>query len=645
MSIMIPDVISDSASDAKKKIFEQLKGVAQSRNWEVLHSITINSREIDFVILVPDRCSVICLKVATNDSYDLVKEALGHAKKDMEALRSEFPGYFQDDSLLFLGSNAVSVKEPPKEVKEPPKEEDIGGKLTSYIFQECPDEVQQICENWGEDSNTERYQEVQLMLDKLRSELVSTGETITTIATVFHDNLETHRPQLLRLTDDQLKVLQLVGCEPPPTILPESDDRIQINSPEPIKVQPRCVVDGAAGTGKTVLAIEIARQLCESGKTVGMLCSNPYLSQRFVNWAETLSGDNGGKIIAGTPAKLPLRAFRGNSNLKKKHEQRLKKSPGLEGSLKLGYLDKGWQDFIVETIKDLDALEQGPIFDYLIVDEAQNLCAEMFLNLQNALLKGGLKDGCWIMFGDFTNQQIVSPNIKMVWAKFANYFTNQSPVSPEIGTNPTWEDVVKLLREIGLEGARLEVNCRNTHEIADKTAKLVRLGSPPMLGVHGPHVQIEYFNSQENLTAILDNLISDWQDRNFKSKQIILLSSGTGGEFNTGREYSGWELLNIAAEPSAGKDNTLKYSDVYDFQGLESDLVILVLPQTEDMVELAGSLTLPREKHLNRVLYTGMSRARVMLVIVADEHWERILKRREHLYVILAELQQAKEGM
>ena len=168
------------------------------------------------------------------------------------------------------------------------------------------------------------------------------------------------------------------------------------------------------------------------------------------------------------------------------------------------------------------------------------------------------------------------------------------------------------------------------------------LNHPQCLGVYGPHVQIEYFKSQEQLEKTLDNLIQDWKNRSFQSRQIILLSSGTGGEFNANREYSGWKLLNIrekTEETSLMENNTIKYSNVYDFQGLESDLVILVLPQTEDMVKLAGGLALRREKHLNRVLYTGMSRAKVMLVILADEYWKRTLKRRESLYDKLSTLQ------
>ena len=134
------------------------------------------------------------------------------------------------------------------------------------------------------------------------------------------------------------------------------------------------MIDGAAGTGKTVLAMEIAKRRCEAGERVVLLCSNPYLSLRFEKWAETLLTDNGGKVVVGTPTTLPFKVFRENNTLSNKHRQRLKKWPKIEGTLKFGYLDDEWQPFIDETIKDL---EQGGIFNYLIVDEAQNLCDEV----------------------------------------------------------------------------------------------------------------------------------------------------------------------------------------------------------------------------------------------------------------------------
>ena len=649
MPIMIPDLIPSHATGPEKMIFETFKSVPQ-RNWEVLHGIKISPRnsstnpiEIDFVILMPGFVSVICLQVVKDESYKFENgqrsnsggatstSPLEQAKKTTQDLREHFKdSHFRDDSALSLGS-AVAFTELPQHLnlmtegsKEPSDVLNPEG-LSTILGEYAVDLTKELWEDWEKltledwERRHFRWEDGQVALDKLRSELVSTGGTISTISTIFHDNLETHRPQLLRLTDDQLKVLQRVGCQPPSTIPFESDD--QTDESEPVKERPRCVVDGAAGTGKTILAIEIARQRCEEGETVGMLCSNPHLSRRFERWAETLSRDNGGKVVAGTPATLPSWAFRADDVCQKKHQQRLKDSPQLEGSLKIGYLDSGWQDFIDKTIEDLRALGQEHLFDYLIVDEAQNLCDNMFLCLQDALLKNGLKNGNWIMFGDFKNQKIVAPHIKQ-----------------------DGKDALRDFRNLKWKDATLQTNCRNTHEIAEKAAKLVGIPSPTMLGVYGPHVQIEYFEQEENsLEDILDSLIEDWKNRNLQSRQIILLSSGTGNEFDTSREYSGWRLLNIrkmTEDPSSGKNNALRYSDIYDFQGLESDLAILVLPQTEDQVPLAGSLTLPKEKHLNKVLYTGMSRAKVMLIIVADEHWRTTLERREFLYDKRKTLQQ-----
>ena len=144
--------------------------------------------------------------------------------------------------------------------------------------------------------------------------------------------------------------------------------------------------------------------------------------------------------------------------------------------------------------------------------------------------------------------------------------------------------------------------------------------------------------------------------RNFQSEQIVLLFSGITDEFETKRMYSGWKPLNIReiteeVAPGDKEDvlvpstsvfkNTLRYSDIYDFQGLESDLAILVIPVTDDQVILEGNVALAREGHLNRVLYTGMSRAKTMLMIVAHESYKETLELRANLYDKLKDLQEA----
>ena len=628
MAKMIPPEIPDSAPQSERTIFKNLMHAPQARDWVVFHSEYVNNprnpvnpREIDFLILT-DKCCIICLEVK-GGSYEISsgiwyrlpsreredRSPLEQVTTAMYALKNHYETtFFRSSPLLSFGcAVAFTHSEFPTDtirahlprIIERPIAQDpnkLGESLADYADKFPPERTKRLLSN-----DRRKWQEALQSMDDLQLELEKTVTITSRPETIFRSDLETLRPQLLRLTNDQLNSLK----------------RVRLND--------RCVIDGAAGTGKTVLAMELARERCEEGESVALLCSNPNLSRRFERWAETLPVDNGGKVVAGTPATLPFGVFQDNSTLLNKHRQRLEKSPGLEESLKLGYLDNGWASFIDEIIGNI-----GPegIFDYLIVDETQNLCDEVFLKMMDALLKGGLVNGRWTMFGDFTNQDIVSSR------------PNGIDVLTDLGLN--WSNDM------------LETNCRNTHEISEAVARLVDIESPPMSGVHGPLVQIEYFKSSEELGDLLDSLVLNFKDKHFLSRQIILLSSSSGDEFDTKRVYGDWKLLNIREEtlpPLKSKegvlvyddpspDDTLRYSNVYDFQGLESDLAILVLPVTDDQVVLAGGITLPREEHLNRVLYTGMSRAKTMLIVVAHDSYKETLKLRTNLYEKLIALQE-----
>ena len=287
----------------------------------------------------------------------------------------------------------------------------------------------------------------------------------------------------------------------------------------------RSVVDGAAGTGKTVLAMELAKRRYEVGESVALLCSNPNLSARFERWVETLPQEGDGRIMCGTPATLPLKVLSGEARAR--HQQRLEDSPDLEGTLRRGYLDREWERFVEDTLADLG---QERIFDYLIVDEAQNLCDEIFLKLQDAVLKRGIIGGRWAMFGDFVNQNLIRDRVEgdgrdALLRKWVRTRTNGL-----MDTN--WSE--------GL----LEINCRNTHEIADEVARLAGVDSPPRRGAHGPFVQTIYYESDEELHRTLDQLAREWREVGYQSRQMILLSSAGCG-LDASPSYDSWDMLNI----------------------------------------------------------------------------------------------------
>ena len=623
MPTMIPPKIPSDAELSEQDVFEILKRAPQAGEWLILHSFQVENpksrvmpREIDFVVLIPDLLAVVCLEVK-GGSFKIENREWFRQKPlelvdpspprqcetAMFALKDKHPRYFHKNSPLSLGCAVVFNHASSPEDGELPTtrakliwSSDVDKKNPDKLAKSIMSHAHEMFENRKKLVDEKNIKLGQFLLNALREELEPPPMEIASRPdTIFRSDLETLRPQLLRMTSDQSNALRRVG------------------------LNDRCVIDGAAGTGKTVLALELAKQRGEeAGETVALLCSNPYLSRRFERWASTLPGGQGGRVIAGTPATLPLLVFKENPEFVSRHQQRLESLPQLDETLKQGYLDNEWGPFIEGMIEDLG---QGGIFDYLIVDEAQNLCDEMFLKMMDALLKGGLASGRWTMFGDFTNQNIVCSTLR---------------------------NGMEALRSRGLNWSNdvLETNCRNTQEIAQTVAELVGIVSPPITGVHGPLVQIEYFETLEDLGNLLDRLITGFRGRDFYSRQIILLTSGSGEEFDSGRSYGGWKLLNIRdAEESARKTlqdredvpsisgdsspKTVRYSDVYDFQGLESELAILVLPVTDRQTVVGGGVTLPREKHLRRVLYTGMSRAKTMLVVVAHETYRRTIELRQ----------------
>ena len=617
MALMVPPNIPADAPPSEKTVFNNLKRSLRARDWTVFHSVKVlnrknpsRPREIDFAILIPERLAVICLEVKGGSyvirngqwyrPYEDTPEAspLEQSRTAMFALKDQFAdSHFRGESLLSLGyAVAFTDGSLPSGVALP----DPAALIIERTHSRSGDRLAEMLLEYAVTLPTRyvnrrlreqlAFQLAQRDLNDLKSALELPNMTITTSReTIFRDDLDSLRPQLLELTEQQIGSL----------------DMADLND--------RCLIDGAAGTGKTVLAMELARRRCEAGERVALLCGNPILSRRFDRWVHTLPGDGGGVVEAGTPATLPLRAFRGAYALIESHRRRLDASPGLEDSLKpsYAYSDAQWELFIGATIEDVPS---GGIFDYLIVDEAQNLCEEPFLKLMDALLKGGLASGRWAMFGDFAYQNIVSPRLD--------------------------RDGRDTLRESGVFWAnvRLTVNCRNTHEIAAATAMFVDIESPTMSGVHGPLVEVEYFKSSEERDILLDRLISGLKDNRFFPRQIILLSGGDD-DFGGAGSYAGWGLLNIRepeAEPSledredvlavsGDSSSRLRFSDVFDFQGLESDIVILVLPATERQVFVGSGITLPDFERLRRILYTGMSRARAMLVIVAHESYQEHL--------------------
>ena len=557
---------------SESMVFNALKNDDHTRNWTVFYSLHVPNpgrepREIDFLVIIPKYYSIICLE-AKGGFYGIEKSGKWYKKSDGTPLpesprdqsetsmwilkddcrRKKLKGLEKGENLSLGCAVAFTDMSAPTSSLTPHRAHSIWSNDVQAQNKLCEklEEIAKEMYNRRHPRNKKEREKADQYLADIQEKLE--GPTVLDPKNrIFSSDLDTLREELLVLTNDQLRSLGIV------------------------KRNACCVIDGAAGTGKTVLAMELARQRWEEkGEKVALICSNPYLSSRFVRWAKTLSNDSDGKVVAGT----------------------------------------------LDNFSTLKNLKQEKC-DYLIVDEAQNLCDQKSRNSMDNLLKGGLTNGNWAMFGDFSYQKIINPD-----------FTK------------TGEEVLEELKKIypRITHDELEINCRNTYEIAAAVSMFLGIDSLPRSGVHGPLIQTKYFKTHEQLNNLLDDLVTDFKDRKFFSRQIILLS-GSSDNFNTSRKYGGWRLLNVReakGEKDLDRENvpdvsgdsspkTLRYSDIHDFQGLESEVVFLVIPLDEKQTKVGGSATLPDYDYLIRVLYVGMSRAKAILIIVADESYKEHL--------------------
>ncbi|MEN9692359.1 MAG: hypothetical protein RLZZ330_3 [Actinomycetota bacterium] len=143
----------------------------------------------------------------------------------------------------------------------------------------------------------------------------------------------------------------------------------------------RVYINGGPGTGKTILAIEMAHKLSSQGKKVGLVCFNHGLSyeikNRILGWNQELT-------FQGT-VKEGLAEYLGVS---------LPVVP--EGQKKI---DHYWEKMVPKLIKRASRkLAKEKKFDAWVVDEAQDISPQELENLERLLQDK--KNGAIYLFGD-----------------------------------------------------------------------------------------------------------------------------------------------------------------------------------------------------------------------------------------------------
>ena len=159
----------------------------------------------------------------------------------------------------------------------------------------------------------------------------------------------------------------------------------QIRISRRLAANPRMIVTGKAGTGKTVLAVQRALTLAERGLSVLYLCFNQLLARHVV---ETIRGRAGAD-------RVTVRHLHG-------HYRDAIAAAGLQERLPSAAGDQTHAYGVVFPQLYVEALmetEPKP-FDAVVVDEAQDILTAEHLDALDLTVDGGLESGRWHLFLD-----------------------------------------------------------------------------------------------------------------------------------------------------------------------------------------------------------------------------------------------------
>ena len=235
-------------------------------------------------------------------------------------------------------------------------------------------------------------------------------------------------------------------------------------------------------------------------------------------------------------------------------------------------------------------------FDFLIVDEIQDMCFERYLEIMDLALsgQGGLAKGRWAMFGDF--QQTIPPRPGTT-----------IPESREENLRYYCDDYTNY---------QLQDNCRNTGPIIDLVATVTGIAvQPPRFRGGAPAVH-KYWSNRNELMQLLDSEVRRLIDSEKEGiNDIVVLGSDRPQRLGLvpSRTYGGFNYVDYTrgqywppedTDFDFGTSAHLRFCRAGTFKGMESKAVILILGPGATAEDRAHA-------------FIGMTRARVHLTVLA----------------------------
>ncbi|NTV12362.1 MAG: AAA family ATPase [Desulfobulbaceae bacterium] len=343
--LMLPATPHGTHSQAEKRVFDRLRAVfADEKNNSLVayHSFNLTRHaykrfgEIDFLICGPQGIFVLEIKGGRIACHNGVWEFTNRYNETSRKVEGPFK---QAESALHGLMDKLKANLPERQISQftigygvvvPDCELAITGAewdphvlADSHGFRDFERWLRKFFQYWRDKDGGNRQPDAE-SLKALRRYLRPEFEAIVPL----HIQAGQAEERVARLTDDQMDMVDVVAANP------------------------RVLCSGGAGTGKTFLALELARRWTAEGMNVVLACRSPWLRR----YLETKFG-----------------------------------IPKLTVTL-------------AESIGTACRRADLEFFDALIVDEGQDLFDMESLDQLDASLKNGLTGGRWCIFHDSNNQ-------------------------------------------------------------------------------------------------------------------------------------------------------------------------------------------------------------------------------------------------
>lgn len=576
MAIMIPSVISPEVkSSAEHKIFTWFQNAPGTDKWIVLHSLGIATHnkviygETDFLVLAP-RLGIFALEVKggrlkrengiwyfTNRYGNTNSKARGpfEQAKDgifsiVEAIKSRADIDHRHVGNMLFG---YGVMFPDIEFTSSGVEEEQwqvfdsrdGSNVKQFIKRLSDGAKAKWETHYGpiNDSKFPDSADVRYMASLLRGDF--------DCAVSMSAQLRNASEALIALTKEQYRCL----------------DQLDDN--------PRCLIQGAAGTGKTLLALEEAKKSAANGERVALFCFNAnladWLNSYFENMPESVQ-----PAYIGTLHKYMTQVAKSADML-----PAYPRDPDR--------IQQYYQEDLPEAAA-LALLETGELYDKIVIDEAQDVIRDSYLEVLGCCLNKGLSRGRWTMFGDFSMQAI-----------YADGITGAMMIEK-------LEDMTSFIR------FKLTVNCRNTKPICTEIETVTGFKAPHDLWtkVDGPPVQYITWSTMEGQCKKLKALLKQLAEQHINPEEITILSPRKR-EDSVVALLDGYTIKDFKVP--TGLNTT--FCTIQAYKGLENTVIILT-----DIESF----------NADKLMYVGLSRACSGLFVLendaAKKEYDDLLLRR-----------------